>query len=72
MAILCLLKNYNNYSNRIAKRSDFSDLVNYDYVIQKNINFNPNDGVNTEQIINWNEEWLPNYLVILSKDPGES
>ena len=72
MAILCFLKDYNNYSNRIIKRpTSYHDLDGYTKVIQKGINFNPNDNVVTEQIINWSESWRPNYLVFLSADPSD-
>lgn len=57
MAKILLLKNYNNYFNRIIKGySDLSDYQtavgtgNYDLDIQ--INFNPNDNVSAELIIN--------------------
>ena len=53
MSTLTLLKNYNNYYNRIVKH-DFasSTMNNYEAVVINNINFNPGDGVFTEQIIN--------------------
>jgi hypothetical protein len=38
-------------------------IANYDYEILTNINFNPNDELSTEQIINWSETWTPDYLV---------
>lgn len=72
MSILCLLNNYSKYYNRIIKRpNSYKDLIDYDKVILQNINFNPNDYVNTTQIINWNKEWLPDYLVELKTLPGE-
>lgn len=72
MSILCLLNNYSKYYNRIIKRpNSYKDLVDYDKVILQNINFNPNDYVNTTQIVNWNQEWLPDYLVELKTLPGE-
>jgi len=33
-----------------------------------NVNFNPNDFVNTEQIINFDEEWCPDYLIVTDED----
>lgn len=65
MSTLTFLKNYNNYYNRIVKH-DFSSATmnNYESVVINNINFNPGDGVFTEQIINWNYNWIPDYLVV--------
>ena len=64
------LLNYNNYYNRIIKYNQFLD--EYPNPIGSpiyRVNFNPNDGVNTEQIINWptyNE--TPNYLLVCNED----
>ena len=65
MSTLTFLKNYNNYYNRIVKH-DFSSstMNNYEFVVINNINFNPGDGIFTEQIINWNYNWLPDYLLV--------
>ncbi len=50
MANLLFLNNYNNYYNRRIKTdTNFSNYVN---AIVQNINFNPNDDIDTEQIIN--------------------
>lgn len=64
---LTFLRNYNNYFNRIIKQENsYSDYINnYEYVNINNINFSPNDGVATTQIVNWNELWMPDYLLIL-------
>lgn len=57
------LLNYNNYYNRICKKED--TLTNYlEYQIGdtiQGVNFNPNDGVNTELIVNTNQK--ANYLL---------
>jgi hypothetical protein len=53
MATLVLFKNYNNYFNRRIKNLSYENMIaNYDYEILTNINFNPNDELSTEQIIN--------------------
>lgn len=58
------LLNYNNYYNRIIKKHDtITDYAPYTLEIIENINFNPNDGVSTEQIINYVGD-MPNYLVV--------
>lgn len=57
---------YNNYYNRLVKREE--TLADYRaYEISgplMNIEFNPNDGVNTTQIINWDAVTMPDYLVV--------
>ena len=74
---ICLLKSFNNYYNRIIKKYDvLSDylLEVEDYRIIGNsltsngIAFNPNDGIGTTQVINWQESWNPDYLLILDRD----
>ena len=57
------LLNYNNYYNRICKKEDtLTDYLDYQVgdTIQ-GVNFNPNDGVNTELIVNTNQR--ANYLL---------
>lgn len=65
LSTLYLLK-YNNYYNRILKKLD--TLTEYsEFVLGEplaNINFNPNDGVSTKQIINWNND-IPDYLLVV-------
>ena len=62
---LYLLK-YNNYYNRIIRKG--TDLNSYwQYVIGDpiyRVNFVPNDGIDTEQIINWNNA-DPDYLLVV-------
>jgi len=70
MAILCFLKDYNKYFNRIIKRPEiYTDVIDNEKVVFNNINFIPNDGVNTEQIINWNKDWKPDYMLELESVP---
>lgn len=62
-AVLC---NYENYYNRRClppKRlvDDYRDYIIH--VTPSSINFNPNDGINTELVVNWDGEH-PNYLLI--------
>ena len=68
MDLYCL--NYNNYYNRIIKKED--DLNDYlPYLldtIKTSINFNPNDGVSTTQILNWNDASFPDYIVVAYDD----
>lgn len=63
---LTLLKNFNNYFNRkIVKFDNYTDYTaSYTYSTITNLDFNPNDGVDTEQVINWSETWTPDYLLI--------
>lgn len=64
MATLYLLR-YNNYYNRLVKKEetlgDYQDYMLGDAL--QGINFIPNDGITTTQIINWNNE-VPDYLVV--------
>lgn len=58
---------YNNYYNRIIKKED--TIAAYDNVVSDSqefydIQFNPNDGVSTEQIVNWRLGWTPDYVVV--------
>lgn len=57
---------YNNYYNRIVKKEDtLADYAQYLMGYVSNTNFIPNDDVNTEQILNWDEESeMPNYMIV--------
>ena len=68
--IYCL-QGFNNYYNRIVKKINtleaylaYQEENDKDYMFYENINFVPNDCVNTNQILNWSETWLPDYFVI--------
>ena len=37
-----------------------------------NINFNPSDGITTTQVLNWNQLWMPDYLVCYSGEYNEA
>lgn len=64
MSKLVCLKDYNNYYNRIIKVDNFGELVQYTHHNLNNINFVPGNDINTEQVINWNQDWMPNYIAI--------
>ena len=58
---------YNNYYNRIIKKED--TMAAYNNVASDSqefydVQFNPNDGINTEQIVNWRHNWTPDYVVV--------
>lgn len=57
---------YNNYYNRIIKREEtLADYAPFRVGIIPNVSFNPNDDIDTEQIINWPEEnEAPDYLIV--------
>lgn len=61
---LYLLK-FNNYYNRIVQRYETIDEYG-DYVLDvfTGVNFNPNNGVQAEQIVNYSGGDLPNYCII--------
>lgn len=66
---------FNDYFNRIVKRYDFYNLyvlesANSEYI--QNYNFNPNDDINAEIIINHSYNWTPNYLLVMTKPDAET
>lgn len=55
---------YNNYYNRQLKvLNRIQDYEDYIIGVQSNVNFNPNDGVSTTQIINWQADTIPDYMI---------
>ena len=64
MSKLTFFKNYNNYYNRIVKDNEREYLTHYINTSFENINFNPSNGINTEQVINWNLDWTPDYMMV--------
>lgn len=66
------LLNYNNFFNRIIKtETSISGYMPYVLGSLANVNFNPNDGVDTEQIINWSGE-IPDYIVCTESTAGNT
>lgn len=69
MATLLFLKNYNNYFNRIIKYENYSDfsssLDNTNSKSITGINFDEADGLYTEQIVNWDKSFTPDYMMII-------
>lgn len=59
---------YENYYNRrcLPPQDTFQDYDNYIIDIFEDINFKINDGISTEQVINWKQPgWaFPNYLLV--------
>ena len=64
MAKLTFFKNYNNYYNRIVKDNRNEPLNAYTKVSFDNINFKPGNDINTEQVVNWTENWTPDYMMV--------
>jgi hypothetical protein len=65
-----ILLTYNNYSNRIVKRSEvLNDYLEGNlYQALPGLNFNPNDDITTEHIINWNNTWKPDYMLVTDSE----
>ena len=63
MSKLTFLKEYNNYYNRIVKDNVHENLTGYTKASFDNINFNPNNDIETKQIINWSNSWTPDYMM---------
>lgn len=62
------LLRYNNYYNRQLKiLSKLTDYEPYTLGILTNINFIPNDGISTKQVINWKGD-IPDYLLVENSD----
>ena len=62
------LLSYNSYYNRQIKIEDnLQDYAQYLAVLApiSNINFNPNDEVNTQQVINMSDSATPDYLLVV-------
>lgn len=62
---------YNNYYNRIVKRENtLSDYLEYQVgvPVQGVINWNPRDGVSTEQILNSWEYDTPDYMLAVNEE----
>lgn len=64
MSKLTFFKNYNNYYNRIVKNNEKEILDEYTKITLDNTNFNPNDDIYAEHVINWNEGWAPDYMMV--------
>lgn len=61
--------NFNNYYNRVIKK--FDNMDDYDpYVITffEGISFNPNDQIQTEQILNYSYDMNPDYLIVCDEE----
>lgn len=63
-----LFLSYNNYFNRIIRREkDIADYMSYKCHLVQKVSFNPNDGVDTSIIVNWNKNFFPDYCIVLSE-----
>lgn len=63
--------NYNNYYNRIVKKEKtISDYSPYIVLSLSGINFIPNDGINTTQIVNCNGVLSADYFIAEDEDGG--
>ena len=73
MANLYLLR-YNNYNNRIVKvpyETVEQYLNNHDYMAFYSMNFNPNDRLTTNHILNMTlNDFVPDYLLVEEEETG--
>lgn len=68
MSTIYLLK-YNNYYNRLVKKYDtIQEYAAYILQSKTGVNFNPNDGVNTELVFNGIGTLLGDYLISVNSD----
>ena len=67
-----LFLSYCNYFNRIIRRGkSLADYRSYPNVLisgERGVSFNPNDGVDTEHIVNWSANFFPDYCIVLNDD----
>lgn len=73
------VKNYANYSDRKIKHSpkDYYALTlqylsNYITAMRINVNFDMQDGIETEIVVEWSESWTPNYLFACGNESSET
>lgn len=72
MFVNLYLINYNNYFNRTLKYlENINEYAEYDSIVFSNINFNPNDEVTTEQIVNVDDNNTFDYVVITNPETNE-
>lgn len=68
---------YNNYYNRILKKLDTVNeyltgkVLHQDYDLHENVSFNPNDGVTTSQVVNFDASKY-DYLLVANNDGIQS
>lgn len=72
-----LIGNYNNYFNRIVKSeesyADYVTAMGSTYKRIEDINFNPNDGINTELVLGKGDYMdSPDYLVVFNEETNEN
>lgn len=61
------LLSYNNYYNRLVKKEDsLSDYLPYVLAMSAQYNFNPNDGVDTKIVVNYDESTAPDYALVVN------
>ena len=67
---LVFLERFNNYFNRILKvKETFEEYIKgRSYFITPRINVDIQDGLQMEQIVNWAEDWTPDYALLMSDD----
>ena len=60
---------YNTYGNRIVKKEDtLANYLEYETAREVTANFNPNDGVNTVQVLNNKTHDVGNYLIVVDNN----
>jgi len=70
LSTLVFLDKYSNYFNRIINTNDSLEeyLSGRNSKTFQNIQFKPNDSVFTSIIINWDQEWNPDYLLVMDEN----
>ena len=61
--------NYNTYGNRVVKKENtLADYLEYETAREVTANFNPNDGVDTVQVLNNKTHDVGNYLIVVDNN----
>lgn len=69
MKVNLLYLSYNNYFNRIIKKeSNLAEYRKFSCSLKEQVSFNPNDGIETDIMVNWTEEFIPDYCIVIAEN----
>ena len=69
MKVNLLYLSYNNYFNRIIKKeSNLADYRKFSCSLKEQVSFNPNDGIETDIMVNWTEDFIPDYCIVIAEN----
>lgn len=69
MKVNLLYLSYNNYFNRIIKKKNsLAEYREFSCSLKEQVSFNPNDGIETDIMVNWTEEFIPDYCIVIAEN----